>query len=73
MISLPVSEKIRQALVMKDWEGIGSIVTDSSCFKEKKARALVQMTINSVIVEFAFQNNTPESLVAIRTYSTGKR
>src|SRR5208337_632458 len=67
ILSAPVTEKIRQALLMKDWGGIDTIVTDSSRFKEKRARALMQRTVNEVILDSAIQNNIPETLLAIRT------
>src|SRR5208283_2155450 len=67
ILSAPVTEKIRQALLMKDWGGIDTIVADSSQFKEKRARALMQRTVNEVILDSAFQNNMPETLLAIRT------
>lgn len=52
---------------MKDWDGIDTIVADSARFKEKKARALMQRTVNMVILNYASQNNALEALLAIRT------
>jgi len=67
ILSAPVTEKIRQALLKKDWGGIDTIVADSSRFKEKRARSSMQRTVNEVILDSAIQNNMPEILLAIRT------
>jgi len=67
MISTPVAQKIRQALVVNDWEGINSIISDSAHYKERKDRMLLQKMVNSVIIEYAFQNNTPEIALSIET------
>lgn len=72
ILSATVTEKIRQALLKKDWGGIDTIVADSLRFKEKRARALMQRTVNEVILDSAIQNNIPETLLAIRPISLQK-
>ena len=67
LLSGLVTERIRQRLASKDWEGIDTLVSDSAHFKERKARALMYQALNATILDYAFQHNSPEVLVAIRT------
>ena len=67
ILSATVTEKIRQALLKKDWGGDRYNCCENSLrFKEKRARALMQRTVNEVILDSAIQNNIPETLLAIR-------
>ena len=67
MLPAPIAEKIRQALVEKDPERIGAIIASASQFKDKKARIQMERTVNDIILESAFQDNSPDTLQAIRT------
>jgi hypothetical protein len=65
ILSASVIGKIEQALASDDWKVLDSIVADVSGFKGKHARALMQSTLNSIVVDYAFRKNKPELLSAI--------
>ena len=65
ILSASVTDKIKRALAADDGEEIDTIVIDASRFKGKHARALMQRTVNSVIVEYALRENKPELLLTL--------
>jgi hypothetical protein len=65
ILSASVTERIKQALAADNGEEIDAIVIDASRFKGKHARILMQRTVNSVIIEYAFRKNKPELLSAL--------
>jgi hypothetical protein len=62
ILSASITERIKQALAADDGEEIDAIVIDMSRFKGKHERTLMQRTVNSVIVEYAFLKNKPNLL-----------
>jgi len=66
VLSAPINEKIRQALATQDREGIDTLVSDLAVFKDKKTRALMYRALNATILDYAFEHNEPDALLAIR-------
>lgn len=66
MLSAPVTERIKQAIATEDGSVLEDIVSDASRFKGKHARALMQSTVNSLIVEYAFRQNKPALLSVLQ-------
>src|SRR5208337_1077730 len=65
ILSSLINKRIQEALATDNWEVLNTIVAEVSHFKGKHERALMQRTLNSVIVGCAIRKNKPELLLAI--------